>query len=78
MTEQLTTEEMTMSKWYKQGFKDAIDGLPSDPPMTPKSQSYHDYREGFADGERQLDENEREEERRRMIVQDYISEGLGE
>ena len=63
-----------MGKWYKQGFKDAIDGLPSDPPMTPKSQSYHDYREGFADGERQLDVNARldetidygmEEERRR-------------
>jgi len=67
-----------MGKWYKQGFKDAIDGLPSDPPYVRGNKHYDEYIEGFADGGRQLDENEREEERRRMIVQDYISEGLGE
>ena len=43
-----------MGKWYKQGFQDAIDGLPIDPPMHPKPRDYVNYCEGFVDGEWQL------------------------
>jgi hypothetical protein len=50
-----------MGKWYKIGFKDAVEGLPSDAPMHPGHKSYADYLEGYADGERQLEVNARAE-----------------
>lgn len=48
-----------MGKWYKVGFNEALEGLPSDPPMQPGHKAYRDYREGYEDGQRQLDVNAR-------------------
>lgn len=44
-----------MGKWYKQGLADALGGLNEDPPMQPGNRAYVDYREGYEDGQRQLD-----------------------
>ena len=60
-----------MGKWYKNGFQDALDGLPSDPPMHPRHRSYLDYRDGYMDGEVQLSydaEKEAAEPRQRAIA----------
>jgi len=48
-----------MGKWYDTGFKDAVDGLPSDPPMHPRHRSFQDYEDGYKDGMLQLDVNAR-------------------
>jgi hypothetical protein len=41
-------------KWYKQGLRDALDGI-YDPPMWPGKRDHGNYCEGHTDGERQLD-----------------------
>ena len=42
-----------MGKWYDTGFKEAVDGLPSDPPMQPGHRSHSDYVDGYRDGQLQ-------------------------
>lgn len=44
-----------MGKWYDNGKKDALEGLGEDPPMNPGNRAYSDYREGYEDGQRELD-----------------------
>lgn len=43
-----------MGKWYKTGFKDAIDGL-YDPPWNSGHRDHTSYCEGHTDGLRKLD-----------------------
>ncbi|MEQ1950964.1 hypothetical protein [Mesorhizobium sp. CN2-181] len=51
-----------MSKWYKAGFQDALDGLPFDPPWQVGHRDHKNYTEGFRDGVRQAERNVKAEE----------------
>lgn len=42
-----------MGKWYKEGFKDGRQGMPTDPPYFPGHKAYGEYLEGFKDGAEQ-------------------------
>lgn len=46
---------MAKETWYDKGYREAREGLPSDPPMDPGKRCYRDYVEGFADGELQVE-----------------------
>ncbi len=50
-------------KWYSTGFKDALQGLPADPPWQPGHRDYENYRDGYADGERQVERDVADEDR---------------
>lgn len=43
-----------MGKWYKTGFKDALDGI-FDPPWQEGHRDHTSYCEGHTDGERQAE-----------------------
>lgn len=47
---------MARKSWYDRGFAEALDGQSEDPPMQPGNRAYDDYRAGYEDGQRQLDQ----------------------
>jgi hypothetical protein len=44
-----------MGKWYKAGFKDALEGLGMDPPWQKGHRDHTSYCEGYEDGQCQID-----------------------
>lgn len=46
-----------MGKWYKQGYRDAKDNRPKDPPYAPGNKHYEAYCEGYEDGAMEVSED---------------------
>jgi hypothetical protein len=50
-------------KWYSEGFKEALEGLPADPPWQRGHRDYENYMAGYRDGARQAEQpNEKDDE----------------
>jgi hypothetical protein len=44
-----------MGKWYKQGYKDAKENFPFDPPFEPGHLAYAQYEEGYEDRRKEME-----------------------